>query len=308
MVQYKEISYLNYGMALSIQNENMELIVTTDVGPRILFFGEAGGKNLLFNDIQRENRNNSPLLQSVFGDGTIYYFYGGHRVWASPEHDPNSMCPDNEPAEVIFGEQSVMVRAKPQPVTGFQLSMEIAPVEGGFKITSGVKNLSEETKTVAAWGITQLAPGGHMIIPQVTDNTGLLPNRTISVWAYTDLQDERVHFGKKYIIARQDPEIKQPLKFGINNEAGYLVYVNDGQVFIKTFDWENGKIYPDNNVNCECYMDGALIEGECLTYKKLLKTGEFSQVSEVWRLKKTDAQPDFANEASVEMFLSQLQI
>lgn len=308
MLQYKEQPYLNYGKALCIQHENMELIVTTDIGPRILFFGEAGGANLLFNDTERENLNNSERLQSVFGEGEVYYFYGGHRVWASPENDPNSMCPDNEPVEVVFGGQSVTFRAKPQKVTGLQLSMEVTPVAGGFKITSGVTNLSEGTKTLAAWGITQLAPGGHMIIPQVTENTGLLPNRTISVWAYTDLRDERVRFGQKYIVARQNPKVTQPLKFGINNEAGYLVYVNGGYAFIKTFDWENGKLYPDNNVNCECYIDGALIEGECLTYKKLLKTGESSRVSEVWRLKKTDTQLDFGNEASLEAFLSKIII
>ena len=56
MVSYKEISYKNYGKCLEISNGAIDLLVTLDVGPRIIRFGFCGEKNMLFEDIDREQR------------------------------------------------------------------------------------------------------------------------------------------------------------------------------------------------------------------------------------------------------------
>ena len=303
MIHTKKIDYENFGRALRIRHENMEMVVTTGVGPRILFFGEKGGDNLLYNDLNRTAVNRSALHASVFGAGNPYYFYGGHRVWASPEHDPHSNCPDNAPPEVVFTENSVSFISAPQPVTGLQLSLTVIPEPGRFHIVNQVKNLSDDLKTLAAWGITQLAPGGRLIVPQNTTDTGLLPNRHMTVWPYTTLTDSRVGYGKEYIVVAHNPKVAAPYKLGIDNTRGWLAYLNKGYLFKKSFAWEENKVYPDNNVNCEFYLNGQFIEAECLSYLKVLGKNDVIEAEEAWALTKIDTTPDFSNENSISALI-----
>ena len=94
-----------------------------------------------------------------------------------------------------------------------------------------VRNLSRETIRRALWGITVMDKEGVEIIPQPTKDTGLLANRVLAVWAYSDLSDERIKFGKEYITLKQDPQAASNFKIGINNEKGWVAYANKGCVF-----------------------------------------------------------------------------
>ena len=45
-----------------------------------------------------------------------------------------------------------------------------------------------------------MAPGGKEVVPQGRRDTGLLPNRVVSLWPYSRLDDPRVHWGERYIF------------------------------------------------------------------------------------------------------------
>ena len=77
MISIKETTYKNFGKCLSISNDTMEVYVTIDIGPRIIKCNLNGKENLLFEDIERKKTSD---VSSVFGEGKLWYIYGGHRM------------------------------------------------------------------------------------------------------------------------------------------------------------------------------------------------------------------------------------
>src|SRR6185369_4857066 len=82
-------TYLGLPDCIRLTNPDVELIVTTAVGPRIIRYGFLGGDNVLAElpDVARE----TPLGP--------WKPWGGHRLWIAPEEMPRSYTPDNEPVE-----------------------------------------------------------------------------------------------------------------------------------------------------------------------------------------------------------------
>ena len=77
---------------LRLSNAEVELIIATDIGIRILHFGFIGGKNIFY--LSPED------LGKTGGDH--WRIYGGHRLWHAPEAIPRTYSPDNEPHQVFF--------------------------------------------------------------------------------------------------------------------------------------------------------------------------------------------------------------
>jgi hypothetical protein len=93
MISIKEVPYKNFGKCLSISNEKLELLVTVDIGPRIIKCNLVGKENLMFNDVERKISHD---VSELFGEGKTWFIYGGHRIWLSPEKLPDTYYPDNE--------------------------------------------------------------------------------------------------------------------------------------------------------------------------------------------------------------------
>ena len=99
--EVKEIQYENYGRCVQISNGLIDLVVTIEVGPRIVRFGFVNEENVLYNDLERKLVNHNPSIAERYGKNAAFYCYGGHRVWISPERMPESYYPDNDP--VVYG-------------------------------------------------------------------------------------------------------------------------------------------------------------------------------------------------------------
>ena len=85
MITFKEKEYKNFGKCLEISNGIVDLLVTLDIGPRIIRYGFCGKENMFYEDIDRLTHNKSDELKEVYGDDAVWYLYGGHRLWISPE-------------------------------------------------------------------------------------------------------------------------------------------------------------------------------------------------------------------------------
>lgn len=298
--------YQNYGRCVKISNNVIEGCVTVDVGPRIISFAFCGEENVLFHDLKRELTNQGPLNDEVFGEGSVWYTYGGTRLWTSPEHRPCSYYPDNERVqyEVLEGNR-VRFTPPPQRVNDVQHAMELVLEEGSeqLQVHYYVTNLREETQTLAPWAITVMAQGGYEIIPQPTVNTDLLPNRAVALWPYANMADPRVFWGRSYITLRQDSAEKELFKCGINNYAGWAAYVLPNVTFVKHYSPQHPQAeYPDFGVSFETYTDSLVIELETLAPLHRLKQGETASHSEVWVLKHTDVPPAPTDEEGLKEF------
>jgi hypothetical protein len=297
MISIKETTYGNYGKCLAISNDKMEIYVTIDLGPRIIKCNLKGKNNLMFEDIGREKTSD---VSSVFGEGKLWNIYGGHRMWLSPEKFPETYYPDCDKVLYSVSGNGVTFTPPVQAVTGLQFSMNIVmdETEAKFTATHSVKNMNEEPIKGAMWCLSVMGQDGAVIVPQPTENTGLLANRILAVWPYTDMTDERIFWGKRYIALRQKPEIADSIKYGINNTAGKIAYINHGQALVKSYtpNHPNGE-YPDFGVSCEVYACDLFTEAETLSELQTIKKGESIVHTEVWTLTDGIEIGEFTNES-----------
>lgn len=265
--------------ALRLANDRVELIVTRDVGPRILRFAFLDGPNV-FGEL--------PGQQGGSGERE-WMIRGGHRLWVAPEGKPWSYEPDNEPYEsaaAIAG--GVCVRQAPGPVTGIAKQMEITLSENGqgVVVRHTLTNRSAIPVRCAAWALTVMGPDGQAIIPlpaKISHAARLTHNQHWSIWAYTDLADPRWSFGRDYLLFRHDAA-RGPNKIGLAHGEGWVAYQRAGLLFVKYFDRLEDAAYPDGGVNFETFADQQILELESLGPLVWLQPEESVSHTERWEL------------------------
>ena len=98
-------SYRGWNNAYKLSNGVVELVVTADVGPRILFYGFRNGENLL-HEVEED--------AGMAGDSK-FRLYGGHRLWVSPEVE-RTYYPDNTPVAVCQHGNAIRFRPRQNSV------------------------------------------------------------------------------------------------------------------------------------------------------------------------------------------------
>lgn len=257
-----------------IVSGNAEMIVTLDVGPRILFFGPTGGNNLLYTIGEDEGH----------AGGDEYRFYGGHRLWIAPEERARTMQPDNAPVDYRV-EASTHVFTTEPDANHVSKRMRITTMgDERFRIEHEVRNHGPYATELAAWAPTQMLPG-TVVFPQspfVPHTEKLLPTRPLVLWAYTKLGDPRWTWGDETVRLQHDPA-RGPQKIGAFVEQGYAAYEGQGSVFIKRWHSPAGA-YPDFGCNFETFTNEVMIEIESLGPTVNLPTNTATTHVEEWRL------------------------
>lgn len=307
-IQIKEISYENYGKCVHITNGIIEVIVTIEVGPRIVRFGFKDGVNMMYNDLERKHKLCGEEFEALYGKGNSYNNYGGHRLWLSPESLPATYYPDNNAVVYSLLNNGVKFTPPRQKHNQMQLSFEVMMNEGAndIMVVHSGKNHSRDTQILALWAITALNPGGLVIIPQNHGGEELEPNRSVILWPYTRLRDPRVFWGEKFITVRHDPSITDQFKIGCNNLVGWACYVNNGIALIKRFVHNNHAVYPDFGASFETYLNKDYAELETLSPLYHVKPGETIRHVENLTLCKIHTEPNPADEAQLEKFIEKL--
>lgn len=284
MIQTKELEFGIYGKCLSISNGKIELYVTLDFGPRICRCAFVDGQNF-FKEFEDFGSGSELGDDCKFTDNR-FYNRGGHRFWLSPEAKPRTTYPDNKPVSYTLTPSGAIFVQEPQEINEVQLSLEIAmdDAENKVSITHNAKNIGYWPKEFSTWAISVSGENGLEIIPQNTTDTGLLPNRFISLWPYTKLNDPRLSMGDKYIRLKQDPEVAPALKIGLMQEHPWAMFFHHGDLFIKEYYPVKGAKYPDNNCTYETYVCGKFIELETLGELKVANPGETNSHTETWYL------------------------
>ncbi len=290
----KEVKFEGWN-CLEIKNGDFRLLVTLDVGPRIIgaFLGK-NKKNLFYVD---------PKLKGKAGPDGKWVNYGGHRLWHSPETLERTYVPDNSPVTCTKMDDGISITADEGENTGIIKTLQIYPQEDStFEIRHIMENNGVWPVQLAPWAITVMAPGGTAIVPQNPEREGLQPTKFVSIWPYTDMQDKRITWGRDYVLVKQESAAKtKPLKIGMNSKAGVVIYVNDGIAFVKTADYCEDMIYPDNGCNVEIYTCREMLEAETLAPLIELNPGEAVRYSELWFAEEVEG--DIKNEADVDRLL-----
>jgi len=272
----EQVAFRGWQHCRRLSNGTVDVIVTTDVGPRIVRYGLEGRENVLC-EVHDED--------GLTGGGTWHNF-GGHRLWHSPEASPRTYQPDNAPVPFDDGDRSILLKPSIEVATGIQKEMKVSLDATGTGVTvmHRLTNHGLWPVSLAVWAITVMAPGGVEVIPQTRVDTGLLPNRSVALWPYARMDDPRVHWGDRFIVLHQDPAIKSPYKLGLTDEAGWAVYFNRHSVFMKRFGFMPREAYPDFGVNYESYTTDFMLEMETLSPLHALEPGETVEHAESWLL------------------------
>lgn len=310
MVTLKEIeSFKDYGKCVSLSNGTIEAIVTVDIGPRIISFGFSGSQNFMCADREGLGAMTDKAYTDFFGENTKWESLGGHRIWLSPESYPETYTPDNKPVKYEATENGAVFYKNDDIEIGARISLELKmdADDTNMQVIMKIQNISEKEKEFAIWALSVCAQNGTLIIPMNTNDTGLLPNRSISVWPYTDMSDERIYWGKKYVTVNQSPKAQGPAKLGFDLNCGNAFYVLGDEIFAKRYDTNhpNGN-YPDGNCSFETYTNNCMLEFETLGELKKVAPQETSVLTEVWSLCKKPCEVDFKNDASIDNLLSKI--
>ncbi|MBR2489548.1 MAG: hypothetical protein IKB45_03670 [Clostridia bacterium] len=310
MVNVKEIeNFKEYGRCVSISNGIVEALVTVDLGPRIISFGYIGSQNFMSSDRYDYAPMTDDTFTEFWGENRAWENFGGHRIWLSPESYPETYLPDDRKVDYEITENGAKFIPLPDTQVGAQktLEIEMSPDSAEINVKMNVKNISSADKEFAVWALSVCAKGGTLIIPMNTNDTGLLPNRKISVWPYTDMSSDRLYWGKKYITIKQDVNATEPIKIGLDLNCGTAYYVLGDEILYKNYKTNHPDgVYPDGGCSFETYTNDVMLEFETLSELKNVAPGESIEHCEKWTLCKKPCDVDFKNDASVENLISKI--
>lgn len=278
-VKVEKTEYKGWNNCYRVSNGEIELIVTGDVGPRIIRFGFVGGQNLFKEFADQLGKSGEEKFQSR----------GGDRVWKAPEDPVATWAPDNVPVEIHVTPTGLVAREPIEPLTKLQKEIEISMEPSGtrVKVSHRITNHSLFPLEFAPWALTMMAQGGIAVAgfpPRGRHPVNLEATNPLVMWAYTNLADPRWKFTKKYLTLRQDPNDDEAQKLGLFNPDTWAAYLLKGEVFVKRTKADPSKTYPDFGCSFETFTNDEFLEIETLGPMTKLSPGQTVEQVERWAL------------------------
>lgn len=282
------VAYKGWKNNLRLSNGDAELIITLDIGPRVISYRLREGQNVF--------KEYADQLGKSGEDG--WQIRGGHRFWIAPEDLTRTYALDNS-AVSYDAMEGGGVRITPPADKPYgiqkQLDISLAPSGSQVKVVHRVTNVGTEPTELSPWGVSVMAPGGVEIIPlpphrphpgptrNAKSPKDYAPSFQLAVWPYLDFKDPRWTFGSKYLLLAQDAK-KGPTKLGISLSMQWAAYLNHGTLFVKRMPYDETKPYPDGGVSFETFTNEDMLEMESLAPLVTLKPGEKVEHVETWEL------------------------
>jgi hypothetical protein len=279
-VTIDKINYKGWPNSYRIANGEVEAVVTSDVGPRVMRYGFAGGQNFFKEFEESLGKSGEPSWQ----------LRGGHRIWAAPEDPVRTYAPDNGPVRVEIRDGVLEATEPVEESTGLekQLAIEMAPAGTRVTVRHRIRNAGSGPLTLAPWALSMMAPGGagiHGFPPRGTHPEMLAPTNPLVMWAFTNLADQRWRLLERYMVLLQDPNNPAPQKLGSFHPRTWAGYLLNGELFIKRCQAPGDpKQYPDLGCSFEAFTNAAMLELETLGPLETLPPGESLTHVEHWTL------------------------
>lgn len=294
------IPYYGWPNTLRLSHDETELLVTTDVGPRVISY-RTGGRDNIFHLVKED----------LGGSGEAdWRMRGGHRFWLAPEDSALSYHADNHPVAWTHDATSdeLVIESRQNTPTPIRktLGLQLADDSSRVTVRHMATNEGNSPVQLATWGLSVMRPGGLEIIPQpplLAHPQGILPNRMVVLWPYTDPTDRRWRLGTNYWFLRQEKN-SLPTKLGLAHRQRWIAYMSEDLLFIKEIDWISDETYPDSGCNFETFSDANILEIESLGPLKILQPGEAVTHTERWQLFTVGQHPPLDDEAALTEWLS----
>src|SRR5882724_8571731 len=239
-VKIEKTNFKGWPNSYRISNGEVEVIITSDIGPRIMRYAVTGGQNVFKEFTETLGKSGEEKWQ----------LRGGHRIWAAPEDAVKTYAPDNGPVHISV-KGAVLEATQPvEPLTGLekQIIVKMSSTGSGVEVLHRIRNTTKKSLDLAAWALSMMAQGGvgiHGFPPRGTHPEMLAPTNSLVMWAFTDLTDKRWQFTRKYVILRQDPKVASPQKIGLFNKDTFGAYYLGNELFLKRYAADPARTYPD---------------------------------------------------------------
>jgi hypothetical protein len=278
-VKVDKVEYKGWKNCYRVANGEVELIVTGDVGPRIIRFGFVGGQNLFKEVAGQLGKSGEEKFQ----------LRGGDRVWKAPEDPVASWAPDNSPVEIRVTPSGLIAREPVEPLTNLQKEIEVSMAPSGTSVTVSHRIVSHSLFPLefAPWALTVMAPGGFVVtgFPARGDYPAHLEaTNPLVMWAYTNLADPRLKITRKYLILHQDSSHAEAEKIGLFNRDTWAAYVLNGEAFVKRAEADPSKSYPDFGCSFATFTNSEFLEVETIGALTNVLPGNAVEQVEHWAL------------------------
>lgn len=280
-MKIEQTTFGTMGEAWRLTHEDVEMIVVTGIGPRIMSFRHVEGENILFVDEQGLG----------YKDWNIY---GGSRLWISPESEA-CYHPDNLPCETIVNDDQFIVYAAPEP-SGMQKGIEVTPnPEGeGFEINYVLRNVGQLLWAGASWALTCVKPEGHILAPwgQGPEDWCEQMVRFWRDWGgchHSDIADPQWQLRQEtFEVAPSGNEGK----VGLYTDDGWLALLRDDATFVKRARPIPEGRYPDGDCNLAIYTCPHFLEMETMSPEYSYRPGGEYIHTETWLLRPGKLAPE----------------
>jgi hypothetical protein len=301
-VKVDKVEYKGWRNCYRVSNGEVELIVTGDVGPRVIRFGFVGGQNLFKEFADQLGKSGEEKFQ----------LRGGDRVWKAPEDPVATWAPDNVSVEISITASGLIAKAPVEPLTGLQKEIEVKMSSSGSDVTviHRITNHSLFPLEYSVWALTMMAPGGFAVSgfpPRGKHPANLAATNPLVMWAYTNLSDKRWVYTKKYLVLRQDPNNAEAQKIGMFNPQTWGAYFLNGQAFIKQTQANTNATYPDFGSSFEEFTNNEFLELETLSPLTKIMPEKTAEQVEHWSLHRDVHLGEFTDEALDAVLLPMLR-
>jgi hypothetical protein len=290
-VKVEKTQYKGWENCYRVTNGEVELIVTGDVGPRIIRFGFVGGQNMFKEFPEQLGKSGEEKFQ----------LRGGDRVWKAPEDPIATWAPDNVTVSIQVTSTGLIAREPVEPLTGLQKEIEVSMAASGTGVTvmHRIANHSLFPLEFAPWALTMMAQGGTVVSgfpPRGHHPANLEATNPLVMWAYTNLADPRWKFTRKYLTLRQDPNNSEAQKIGMFNADTWAAYLLNGEAFVKRSKPDPSKVYTDFGCSFETFTNNDFLEVETLGPITKLAPGKTVELVEQWGLFRNAAVKELTDE------------
>jgi hypothetical protein len=259
IMKITKMAYRGWANCYRLTNDEVELVVTTDVGPRVIRYGFVDGQNMFYECEAQLGYSGEPW----------WMIRGGHRLWIAPETVPETYALDNSPLEVSFPDDDTICLLGPvEAETKLRKEMSITLQEdGGVLVAHRIVNCGAHTVRWAPWPATLLAPGGTAFATfpeRGSHDKHLLPTHPLVMWAYTDFSDPRWTFRTRHLILKQDRDAPIEQKAGLFNHQTFAAYLLGTDLFAKRSEALPGVPYADFHCSLQMFTNRDFLELETL--------------------------------------------
>lgn len=284
---------------MEIINQGNRMVITTDFGPRICFFGKEHGENLLYWDVEGYERKGWKL-------------YGGHRVWLTrpyADESEDTYFPDNDPCDVDIKENEVTLWSPPNKVDickGIKIQQTC---QGGFKVINMLHNKGALIYSAGVWSPTCFKAQDPLTLAislgQPTSTWDLVKIVIPKTFAgnHVKLNDKQVTYSEDFMIIRPEGEVS---KRCVYSAKGYGLVMNHEKqlTFLKSVTPIKQGRYPLDGCNMAAFVgqDNFMVELESYGEEQAIIPGETIEHEEVWILH--DGLIDLEKPEEIEKLLS----